>query len=143
MGLEFDFSKVKANLMTIQKNARKNVIDKSLDAGAEIILEEERQNVPVHTPNKKNRRAGGRLKSSLGIGKKTGIDLKREVHVGIQNAQEREVVYGYYQEHGYSRGGKAVSGKKWMKKSFNNSIDKANEKIKDVVIKELTSGIKK
>ena len=143
MGLEFDFSKVKTNLMTIQKNARKNVIDKSLDAGAEIILEEERKNVPVHTHNKKNRRAGGRLKSSLGIGKKTGTDLKREVHVGIQNAQEREVVYGYYQEHGYSRGGKAVSGKKWMKKSFNNSIDKANEKIKDVVIKELTSGIKK
>ena len=64
MGLEFDFSKVKANLMTIQKNIRKNVIDKSLDAGAEIILEEERKNVPVHTPNKKNRRAGGRLKAS-------------------------------------------------------------------------------
>ena len=70
MGLEFDFSKVKANLMTIQKNIRKNVIDKSLDAGAEIILEEERKNVPVHTPNKKNRRAGGRLKASLDIGKK-------------------------------------------------------------------------
>ena len=143
MGLEFDFSKVKANLMTIQKNIRKNVIDKSLDAGAEIILEEERKNVPVHTPNKKNRRAGGRLKASLDIGKKQGTDLKRKVHVGIQNAQEREVVYGYYQEHGYSKGGKAVAGQKWMKRSFNNSIKKANEKIKDVVIKELTSGIKK
>ena len=143
MGLEFDFSKVKANLMSIQKNARKNIIDKSLDAGAEEILKEELENVPVHTPNKKNRRAGGRLKASLGIGKKTGTDLKRKVHVGIQNAQEREVVYGYYQEHGYSKGGKAVAGKKWMKRSFNNSIKKANEKIKDVVIKELTSGIKK
>ena len=143
MGLEFDYSKVKANLMTIQKNARKNIIDKSLDAGAEEILKEELENVPVHTPNKKNRRAGGRLKASLGIGKKTGTDLKRKVHVGIQNAQEREVVYGYYQEHGYSKGGKAVAGKKWMKRSFNNSIKKANEKIKDVVIKELTSGIKK
>lgn len=143
MGLEFDFSKVKANLMTIQKNARKNIIDKSLDAGAEEILKEELENVPVHTPNKKNRRARGRLKASLGIGKKTGTDLKRKVHVGIQNAQEREVVYGYYQEHGYSKGGKAVAGKKWMKRSFNNSIKKANEKIKDVVIKELTSGIKK
>jgi hypothetical protein len=143
MGLEFDFSKAKANLMILQKNVRKNVIDKSLDAGAEEILKEELENVPVHTPNKKNRRAGGRLKASLGIGKKTGTDLKRKVHVGIQNAQEREVVYGYYQEHGYSKGGKAVAGKKWMKRSFNNSIKKANEKIKDVVIKELTSGIKK
>ena len=143
MGLEFDFSKAKANLMILQKKIRKNVIDKSLDAGAEEILKEELENVPVHTPNKKNRRAGGRLKASLGIGKKTGTDLKRKVHVGIQNAQEREVVYGYYQEHGYSKGGKAVAGKKWMKRSFNNSIKKANEKIKDVVIKELTSGIKK
>ena len=124
MGLEFDFSKAKANLMILQKNVRKNVIDKSLDAGAEEILKEELENVPVHTPNKKNRRAGGRLKASLGIGKKTGTDLKRKVHVGIQNAQEREVVYGYYQEHGYSKGGKAVAGKKWMKRSFNNSIKK-------------------
>ncbi len=115
MGLEFDFSKAKANLMILQKNVRKNVIDKSLDAGAEEILKEEMENVPVHTPNKKNRRAGGRLKASLGIGKKTGTDLKRKVHVGIQNAQEREVVYGYYQEHGYSKGGKAVAGKKWIK----------------------------
>ena len=124
MGLEFDFSKAKANLMILQKNVRKNVIDKSLDAGAEEILKEELENVPVHTPNKKNRRAGGRLKASLGIGKKTGTDLKRKVHVGIQNAQEREAVYGYYQEHGYSKGGQAVAGKKWMKRSFNNSIKK-------------------
>lgn len=143
MGLEFDFSKVKSNLMTMQKNVRTRVIDKSLEAGAEIMLEEEIRNVPVHTPNKKNRRLGGRLKASLGVGKKTGSDLKRKVHVGIQNAQDREVVYGYYQEHGYSRSGKAVAGKKWMKKSFNNSISKANAKIKDVVIKEITSGIKK
>lgn len=143
MGLEFDFSKINSNLMTLQKNVRTRVIDKSLEAGAEIMLEEEIRNVPVHTPNKKNRRLGGRLKASLGVGKKTGSDFKREVHVGIQNAQEREVVYGYYQEHGYSRGGKAISGKKWMKKSFNNSISKANSKIKEVVMNEITAGIKK
>lgn len=143
MGLELDFSQVKSNLMTIQKNVRKNVIDKSLDEGSKIILEEEMRNVPVHTPNKKNRRKGGKLKSSLGIGKKTGTDLKRQVHVGIQNAHEREVVYGYYQEHGYSRGGKAIAGKKWMKKSFNKSIKMANEKIKETAIKEITSGVKK
>ena len=136
MSLECDFSKVKSNLMTIQKNVRKNVIDKSLDEGAKIILEEEMRNVPIHTPNKKNRRKGGKLKSSLGIGKKTGTDFKRQVHVGIQNAHEREVVYGYYQEYGYSRGGKAIVGKKWMKKSFNKSIKKANEKIKETTIKE-------
>lgn len=143
MGLEFDFSKINSNLMTLQKNVRTRVIDKSLEAGAEIMLEEEIRNVPVHTPNKKNRRLGGRLKASLGVGKKTGSDFKREVHVGIQNAHEREVVYGYYQEHGYSRGGKAISGKKWMKKSFNNSISKANSKIKEVVMNEITAGIKK
>lgn len=143
MGLEFDFNQVKTNLMTIQKNIRKNVIDKSLDAGAEIILEEEIKNVPIHTPNKKNRRAGGRLKASLGIGEKEGTDLKRKVSVGIRDAQEREVVYGYYQEYGYSRGGKAVVGKKWMKKSFNKSIKKANEAINKTVMKEIISGIKK
>lgn len=142
MPLEFDFDQVKSNLLTIQKNVRKNVIDKSLEEGAKIILEEEMRNVPVYTPNKKNKRKGGKLKSSLGISKKTGTDFKRKVHVGIQNAHEREVVYGYYQEHGYSRGGKAIAGKKWMKKSFNKSIKKADEKIKETVVKEITSGIK-
>ncbi len=143
MSLEFDFNKLKTNLMTIQRNLRTKVIDKALDAGAEIILEEEMNNVPIHTPNKKNRRAGGKLKASLGIGKKTGSDFKRKVHIGIQNAHEREVVYGYYQEHGYSKYGKAVSGKKWMKKSFNNSVSKANKKMGEVAMKEITSGIKK
>ncbi|WP_054630896.1 HK97 gp10 family phage protein [Paraclostridium sordellii] len=143
MGLNIDFNQVKANLMAIQKNIRNNVIDKSLDAGAEIILEEELKNVPVHVPDKKNRKSGGRLKASLGVGKKSGTELKRSVHIGIINAHEREVVYGYYQEYGFQRGGKAVAGKKWMKKSFNNSVKKANEKIKDVVIKEITAGVKK
>ncbi|MBS6025662.1 MAG: HK97 gp10 family phage protein [Paeniclostridium sordellii] len=143
MGLNVDFNQVKANLMAIQKNLRNNVIDKSLDAGAEIILEEELKNVPVHVPDKKNRRAGGRLKASLGISKKSGSELNRKINIGIQNAKEREVVYGYYQEYGFQRGGKAVAGKKWMKKSFNNSVKKANEKIKDVVIKEITAGVKK
>ena len=135
MGLEFDFGQIRSNLMTIQKNVRKNVIDKSLDAGAEIMLEEQQNNVPVHTPDKKNRRAGGRLKASLGIGKKTGTDLKREVHVGIQNAQEREVVYGYYQEHGTS----TMVGKKWMKRAWQKSIKKANEEIKKSLIKDITN----
>lgn len=143
MSLEFDFNEVKSNLLTIQKNIRKNVIDKSLEEGAKIILEEEMRNVPVHTPNKKNRRKGGKLKDSLGISKKKGTDFKRKVHIGIQNAHEREVLYGYYQEHGYSRGGKAIAGKKWMKKSLNNSLKEADKKIKETVIKEITSGIKK
>lgn len=143
MSLEFDFSQLKTNLMTIRKNLRTKVIDKALDAGAEEVLKEEQNNVPIHIPNKKNRRAGGRLKASLGVGKKTGSDFKRQVHVGIQDAHEREVVYGYYQEHGYSRNGKAIAGKKWMKKSFNNSIKKANKKIGEVAMKEITSGIKK
>ena len=143
MSLEFDFDKVKVNLLTLQKNVRKNVIDKSLDEGSKIILEEQQRNVPVHTPNKKNRKNGVKLKSSLGVGKKTGTDFKRTVHVGIQNAHEREVVYGYYQEYGYSRGGKAISGKKWMKKSFDKSIKKANEKIKETTMKEIMLGIKK
>ena len=104
----------------------------------QFIIERE-----IAKTNKKNRKNGGKLKSSLGVGKKTGTDFKRTVHVGIQNAHEREVVYGYYQEYGYSRGGKAISGKKWMKKSFDKSIKKANEKIKETTMKEIMSGIKK
>lgn len=128
MGLESDFSEALRAINRMQKKASKIMIDNALDKGAEPVLQAQQKNVPVRKGPK-----GGKLKRSLGIGKKKGSGASRKIHIGIQNAQEREVVYGFYQEHGTRR----MSGKKWMKKSWNESKKKANEKIKKAIVDEL------
>lgn len=128
MGLESDFSEALRAINRMQKKASKIMIDNALDKGAEPVLQAQQKNVPVRKGPK-----GGKLKRSLGIGKKKGSGVNREIHIGIQNAQEREVVYGFYQEHGTRR----MSGKKWMKKSWNESKKEANEKIKKAIVDEL------
>lgn len=128
MGLNTDFSEALRAINRMQKKASKSMIDNALDKGAEPILDAQKKNVPVRKGPK-----GGKLKRSLGIGKKKSSGASRKIHIGIQNAQEREVVYGFYQEHGTRR----MAGKKWMKKSWNESKKKANEEIKKAIVEEL------
>lgn len=128
MGLNTDFSEALRAINRMQKKASKSMIDNALEKGAEPTLDAQQKNVPVRKGPE-----GGKLKRSLGIGKKKGSGANRKVQVGIQNAQEREVVYGFYQEHGTRR----MSGKKWMKKSWNESKKKANEEIKKAIVDEL------
>ncbi|MGL4731257.1 MAG: HK97 gp10 family phage protein [Clostridium sp.] len=135
MGFQTDFLDVKSALSSLQNKVRRTTIDKALDAGAEELLKEQIDNVPVYKGDKKRR--GGNLKNSLAVGNKTGRDLTRKVHVGITNAKEREVEYGYYQEFGWVSKNKAVAGKRWMKKSFIKAEKRAKETIKNVLIEEL------
>lgn len=128
MSLDVDFSEALRAIERMQKKASKEMIDNALEKGAEPILKAQQQTVPVRKGPK-----GGKLKASLGKGKKTGSGSNRKIHVGIQNAQEREVIYGYYQEHGVRR----KLGKKWMKKAWNQSKKEANEEIKKSIVKDL------
>lgn len=125
MGLNADFSEALRAIERMQKKASKEMIDNALEKGAEPILKAQETTVPVGDT--------GRLKRSLGKGKKTGSGSNRKIHVGIQNAQDREVTYGYYQEHGTRR----MSGKKWMKQAWNKSKSQANEEIKKSIVRDL------
>lgn len=123
MGLECNFMEAIESLNNLDKRVSEELIDKALDNGSEPILEAQNINVPVGDT--------GELKKSLGKGKKTGKKTNRKIDIGIINAHEREVVYGYYQEHGTER----MAGKKWMKKAYIKSKDEANKLIKETIVK--------
>lgn len=131
MGLDVDFQEALRAIERMQKKASKEMIDNALEKGAEPILKAQQQVVPVGKSTEK--RTAGKLKASLGEIKRTGSGSNRKIQIGIQNAQEREVVYGYYQEHGTRR----MSGKKWMKQAWNQSKSQANEEIKKSIVRDL------
>lgn len=102
MSLDFDFKGIEKRLQTLSKKASKETIDKALEAGEEVILDEMRKNVPKDTWD---------LHNSLGELRKSGSGLNRKAIVGI-NSDNRDIIErGYYQEHGT----KLYNGKKWMK----------------------------
>lgn len=126
MSLEFDMSQLENVLQDLENKVKNEICDSALTEGAKIMLREQQQQVPVDT---------GALKNSLGIDKIKGTKTNKKVNIGIQNAKRREVIYGYYQEYGTAN----MVGKKWMKKSFQNSIDDVNRKIKQTIKEELLS----
>lgn len=124
MSLDFDFKGVEKRLQTLSKKVSKQTIDKALEAGEEVLLNEMRKNVPVDT---------GELRDSLGEIGRFGSGLSRKAVVGI-NSENREVIErGYYQEHGT----KHYNGKKWMKKSSQNSKEKAIQAVANSLKKDL------
>lgn len=124
MSLDFDFKGIKKRLQTLSKKASKETIDKALEAGEEVILDEMRKNVPKDTWD---------LHNSLGELRKSGSGLNRKAIVGI-NSDNRDIIErGYYQEHGT----KLYNGKKWMKKSSQNSKNEAIKAVADSLKEDL------
>ncbi|MFR5114015.1 HK97-gp10 family putative phage morphogenesis protein [Turicibacter sanguinis] len=124
MSLDFDFKGIEKRLQTLSKKASKETIDKALEAGEEVILDEMRKNVPKDTWD---------LHNSLGELRKSGSGLNRKAIVGI-NSDNRDIIErGYYQEHGT----KLYNGKKWMKKSSQNSKNEAIKAVADSLKEDL------
>lgn len=124
MSLDFDFKGIEKRLQTLSKKASKETIDKALEAGEEVILDEMRKNVPKDTWD---------LHNSLGELRKSGSGLNRKSIVGI-NSDNRDIIErGYYQEHGT----KLYNGKKWMKKSSQNSKNEAIKAVADSLKEDL------
>lgn len=124
MSLDFDFKGIEKRLQTLSKVASKETIDKALEAGEEVILDEMRKNVPKDTWD---------LHNSLGELRKSGSGLNRKAIVGI-NSDNRDIIErGYYQEHGT----KLYNGKKWMKKSSQNSKNEAIKAVADSLKEDL------
>lgn len=124
MGLIFSFEEVENALSKLDRKLKNDISDKALDAGVKPVLKELDKNVPVDT---------GELSDSLGEQKRTGTGAKRKVELGSTSKDRRIVERAYYQEHGHS----SMIGKKWMKRSFQNSKDKALEAIGESIAKEL------
>ena len=124
MSLDFDFKGIEKRLQTLSKKASKETIDKALEAGEEVVLDEMRKNVPKDTWD---------LHNSLGELRKSGSGLNRKAIVGI-NSDNRDIIErGYYQEYGT----KLYNGKKWMKKSSQNSKNEAIKAVADSLKEDL------
>ena len=124
MGLKFDFSDLEDALVGISKKTSEQILDNALDAGAKPMLKSMDKNVPVDT---------GKLKGSLGVIKKEGSGVNRKIHLGSTSADREIVARAYYQEYGNSN----MNGKKWMKKSYNQSKEDAINAIGDSLAKNL------
>lgn len=124
MGLEFNFEDLEDALIRIDKKMGQAIIDEALDAGADIVLESMNKNVPVDT---------GKLKNSLGEIRKEGNKTNRKVHLGSTSKDRKIVERAYYQEYGNS----SMNGRKWMKKSYYQSKEKAMNAIGDSLAKNL------
>ena len=123
MALDFNFGDLEQKLNELSRKASNELTDKALKAGGDIVLNEMNVNVPIDT---------GFLKSRLDT-KFKGSKVNRKIEVGILNNEDRIATYGYYQEHGTRH----MTGKKWMKKSWQQSIKKASEEISKVVVNEI------
>ena len=123
MALEFNLGDLEQKLNNLSRKLSNELTDKALQKGGDIVLEEMNKNVPVDT---------GLLKSRLDT-KFKGSNINRKIDVGILNNKDRIATYGYYQEYGSRR----MTGKKWIKKSWQKSIKKASDEIGKVVVNEI------
>ena len=110
--LDFDFAALERKLNEVSKKTGYATLDKSLEKGADILLNGMRKTVPVDT---------GELKKSLDIIKKSGSGMERQIRVGVSAAEREIIERGYYQEHGTPR----IVAKKWMTKAAENSKEEA------------------
>lgn len=123
MALDCDFSDAINALSQLGKRVESKVTKEALKDGAEVILKAERSTVPIGDT--------GRLKKSLGVGKTYTKKRRTYIHIGILNAQEREVVYGYYQHYGTRR----MLGKFWIDTAWKMSKEEAKEVMKSSLIR--------
>ena len=123
MALEFNFGDLEQKLNNLSRKLSNELTDKALQKGGDIVLNEMIENVPYKT---------GLLQSRLDT-KFKGSNINRKIDVGILNNKDRVATYGYYQEYGSRK----MTGKKWMKKSWQKSIKKASDEIGKVVVNEI------
>ena len=124
MGFEIDFGALFDRLEEIEKKASGQAIDNALEKGAEVILEAQKETVPVDT---------GHLEQSLAKGKIIGSGTNKKITIGIENEYDESITYGYYQEYGTSN----MVGKKWMKKAWHKSVSEANKAIGESLAEDL------
>lgn len=128
MALEIDLSSLTKKLSELEKKVQKDISEKALLAGAEYMEDALKDASPVDTGElRDNIKTANKIKTKKG---QSTIDL------GVigENGTPREVVERAYYNH-YGARSKAPTF--WMDDGFKKGIKPAQEKIKEVLIKEL------
>lgn len=126
MGLDYNLDMLLDKLNNLEKRLKSSKAKEILLAGAQPILEGQKEYVPVKT---------GKLYKTLDTGKfSTRKSGQQVLHIGIVHDEEREAVYGYYQHYGHRR----MVGTYWITASFRSRHKQAT----DAMIKKLREVIK-
>ncbi|EQG35332.1 TPA: HK97 gp10 family phage protein [Clostridioides difficile] len=130
MSMEWNgFSTLQQKLENLEKKVSNEVVDKALDEGSKILLNGQKETVPVLT---------GNLLQSLGVFDKKGSGANKKVDIGIAHNKDRSATYGYYQNYGTEK----MGGNGWIQKAWEAKIGEASSKIKEVLKESLkTNGV--
>lgn len=120
-----DFRTLIEKLSNMEKKASKDISEKVLKEGANEVLDDMKRSVPVDT---------GHLKKSLEVYGMSGRGSSANIKVGINPSRRDELRYGFYQEYGHSR----MVGTHWLSQSWDTGKIKADKKIKEGIVRELT-----
>lgn len=128
MALGFDVSSLSKKLLELEKKVQKDITKKVLLAGAEPMEDALKDASPIDTGElRDNIKTANKIKTKKG---KSTIDLG----VTSENGTPRDVVEKAYYNH---YGARSKAPTYWMNDGFSNGIKSAQEKIKEVLIKEL------
>lgn len=125
MAIVIDFDTVRNKLSSLQKKVENQVIEKALEAGAEIVQKEIKEYAPVKT---------GHLRDSIGVINTIGKGKYKRIQIGIATRNRDVILRGFYNEYG-TRG---IIGNRWMKRGFNSAYPRATK----AIIKSIQESLK-
>lgn len=125
MSLQFDISQLTKKLSELEKKVQKDVAKKALLEGVEPMENALKDASPIDTGElRANIKSANKIKMKKG---KTTID------VGVTGDNRKIVERAYYNHYG----SRSRAGTYFMDNGFKKGIKPAQEKIKEVLIKEL------
>lgn len=125
MALDFDMSSLTKKLSELEKKVQKDVAKKALLAGADPMEDSLKNASPVDTGELRQN-----IKSAKKIKNKKG---RPTIDVGVTGGNREIVERAYYNHYG----SRSRAGTYWMDSGFEDGIKPAQEKIKEVLKKEL------
>lgn len=128
MSINIDFSKVINKLEELNNKVGKEISDKALKEGGEVVLKALKNEVRTKLYDT------GELHNSLDLGKISGSGENRKIQIGSQSNDRSVVERNYYNEYGTS----SIIGQKHNKRAYQNSKDEA----KKAIIKAIKEGLK-
>lgn len=127
MGFSIDFSKLRKRLSDMDKRASEAIIDKALEAGAEVLIDSLKKNINDLATDT------GELRDSIGVTKKYGSGLERKLRIAPKTSKKEVHDRAFYTNYGTRH----IAGRNWKQKSIDESRDEINKRIKEVVEEEI------
>lgn len=130
-GFKVDFHELEAMMKEMERKVQKEMAQKVLEPAGEIVAKGIKESIV-----KDDLVETGKLRDSIGVHSQTGNGTNSKIKVGIRKGTDQEVFrYGMTHNYGSKRG--QYPAHHFLDKGFHKTRAKAEEKIKEGIIKEL------